>query len=159
PEAAGFHANLGEALRVLRRSEEAAGHIRRALELDPAQPDAWNTRGLLAHDRGRYDEAAAAYREAIRLRPRFAAAFISLGEALRGSGHPRAAAETLRAALGPEPDNALALTNLGKVLIEMEDPDRLDEAETLCRRAVARAPRLSQAVNNLGNVLRLQGRF
>ncbi len=36
----------------------------------------------------------------------------------------------------------------------MEDPDLLDEAESLCRQAVDLAPHLPQAMNNLGNVLR-----
>ena len=61
PDAAGFHANLGEALRILKRFDEAAGPIHRALELDPALADAWNTRGLLAHDQARYTDAEAAY--------------------------------------------------------------------------------------------------
>ena len=63
------------------------------------------------------------------------------------------------AALRIEPDNPGAVANLGRTLIEMGDPDLLEEAESLCRRAVDLAPRLPQAVNNLGNVLRLRGKF
>jgi tetratricopeptide (TPR) repeat protein len=62
PQEAGVHANLGEVLRVIKRFDQAADHIGRALVLDPALPEAWNTRGLLAHDQGRYAEAAAAWR-------------------------------------------------------------------------------------------------
>ena len=42
---------------------------------------------------------------------------------------------------------------------ELGDPDLLDEAEVLCRRAEALTPQLPQAPENLGNVLRLQGRL
>jgi tetratricopeptide (TPR) repeat protein len=159
PQEPGFHANLGEALRLLKRFDEADGHIRRALELDPGLPDAWNTRGLLAQDRGRHAEAEQAFRAAIRLRPGFAAAYINLGHALCESGRADDAVEALRTALRLEPHHPGALTNLAKVLIETDDPERLDEAEALCRRALDLAPRLGQAINNLGNVLRLQGRL
>ena len=133
PDAAGFHANLGEALRILKRFDKAAGPIHRALELDPALADAWNTRGLLAHDQARYTDAEAAYCEAIRLRP---ASRRPTSIWAMPSANPAARATRRRhcAALRIEPDNPAALTNLGKVLIKMEDPDLLDEAESLCRR-------------------------
>jgi tetratricopeptide (TPR) repeat protein len=159
PELATLRANLGEALRILKQYDEAADHLRRALTLDPDQPDAWNTQGLLALDLGRYAEAEEAFRAAIRLRPAFASAYINLGSALCESGRPDEAAEALRSALRIEPDNPAALTSLGKALIETEDPELLDEAESICRRALALAPVLPQAINNLGNVLRIQGRF
>ena len=159
PELAALRANLGEALRILKNYDAAADHLRRALALDPAQPDAWNTQGLLALDQGRNAEAEDAFRAAIRLRPEFAAAYINLGNALCESGRPDEAAEVLRSALRIEPDNPGALTSLAKILIETEDPELLDEAESLCRRALVLAPRLPQAINNLGNVLRIQGRF
>jgi tetratricopeptide (TPR) repeat protein len=159
PEFAALRANLGEALRILRQYDAAADHLQRALTLDPDQPDAWNTQGLLALDLGRYAEAEEAFRAAIRLRPDFAPAYINLGNALCDGGRPAEAAEALRSALRIEPDNAAALTSLGKALIESEDPELLDEAEWLCRRALALAPCLPQAINNLGNVLRIRGRF
>ncbi len=159
PESPGFHANLGEVLRILKRFDAASDHLRRALALDPALVDAWNTQGLLAHDQGCFAQAEAAFREAIRLRPGFTAAYINLGNTLQEYGRPSEASEAMRTALRIEPNNAGALTNLGKVLIEMEDPDLLDEAESLCRQAVELAPHLPQAINNLGNVFRRQGRF
>jgi len=159
PEAADFHANLAEAMRILRRTDEALEHVRAALALDPTLPDAWNTMGLLAHEQGHLRDAETAYREAIRLRPDHASAHINLGSTLQALGRLDDAAESLRRANRLEPNNAAALTNLGQVLIEMGDVDLLDEAEKLCRRAVAVAPELTQAINSLGNVFRLQGRL
>jgi tetratricopeptide (TPR) repeat protein len=159
PEFAALRANLGEALRILKDYEAAANHLQLALALDPAQPDAWNTQGLLALDQGRFAAAETAFRAAVRLRPEFAAAYINLGSVLCEIGRPGDAAEALRTALRIEPDNPAALTSLGKALIETEDPDLLDEAESVCRHALTLVPGLPQALNNLGNVLRIRGRF
>jgi tetratricopeptide (TPR) repeat protein len=159
PEAADFHANLAEVLRILKRSDRAGEHVRRALALDPALPDAWNTLGLLEHEHGHYAEAETAYHEAIRLRAENAAAHINLGSTHLALGRLDEAALALRTALRLEPDNAAALTNLGQTLIEMGDVALLDQAEELCRHAEAVAPELTQAINSLGNVFRLQGRF
>ena len=62
-------------------------------------------------------------------------------------------------ALGIDPNNPLALISLGQALCELADPELLKEAEAVSRRAVALAPRSPQAINNLGKVLRLQGRL
>jgi tetratricopeptide (TPR) repeat protein len=159
PEAADFHANLAEAMRILKRTDGAFEHARTALALDPSLPDAWNTLGLLLHEKKQFTDAEAAYREAIRQRPNYAAAHINLGSTLQAEGRLDDATESLRTANRLEPFNAAALTNLAQVLIDMGEFHLLDEAETLCRRAVAVAPTLSPAINSLGNVLRLQGNF
>jgi tetratricopeptide (TPR) repeat protein len=159
PDAADFHANLAETLRLLNRFDEAAAHVRQALALDPHLPDAWNSRGLLEYERKRFTDAVAAYREAIRLRPRYVAAFTNLGSALKALGRLDDATDALRTALWIDPDFAPALANLAQVLADTGDLTQLDEAEAICRRAVHVAPRLHQALNSLGNILRLQGRL
>jgi tetratricopeptide (TPR) repeat protein len=159
PEAADFHSNLAETLRVLNRTDDAMKHARRGLALDPTLPDAWNTMGLLAHDQGRFVDAEAAFREAIRVRPEHWSAHNNLGNTLQAMGRHDDAARSFRAAIRLEPRSAAALTNLAHVLIELGDPTVLDQAEDLCRRALAVAPDLTQAINALGNVLRLQGRL
>jgi tetratricopeptide (TPR) repeat protein len=159
PDAAELHANLGEVLRIERRHDEALDHLNTALSLDSSQADAWNSLGLVAYDQGRYERAEAAHREAVRLRPGHAAPHVNLGIALQAMERLSEATESLREALRIEPDSPLALTNLGLVLCDTHDLDSLDEAESLCRRAVAGAPHLYQTHNNLGNVLRLMGRL
>jgi tetratricopeptide (TPR) repeat protein len=158
PGSARFHANFGEALRTTRRFDQALLHLRRAAAVDPSDVQAWNSLGLVAFDVGRYGAAEHAYREAIRLRPRFVHAHINLANVLLARGRAPEAAEALREAVRIEPNNAVALMNLGRILSEMGDTSLYAEAEALCRRAVALAPHLPQAVGALSRVLRIQGR-
>jgi tetratricopeptide (TPR) repeat protein len=158
PGSARSHANLGEALRRIGRLDQALENLHRAAALDPSFPQSWNSLGLLAFDQGRLADAERAYRESIRLGPRFAAAYINLGNTLHALGRAAEATESLRAALRIEPKNPLALVNLATVLSESRDRASLDEAEAVCRQAVALAPQLPQAVNNLERVLRLKSR-
>jgi tetratricopeptide (TPR) repeat protein len=159
PEAADFQANLAEALRIAKRPDQALEHVRRALALDSTLPDAWNTLGLLEHDRGRYTHAETSFAQAIRLRPTYASPHVNLGSTLSKLGRFDDAAVALRKALELEPKNAGALTNLGQLLITMGDVALLDDAEKRLRQALAVAPGLTQAINSLGNVFRLQSRF
>src|SRR5262249_14997790 len=158
PESARFHANLGEALRSIGQIENAIAHLRRATELDPKLPHAWNSLALLAQSQGRFADAEASCREAIRLAPRLTAAYINLGNPLSSLGRPSEAAAALREALRIEPHNYVALMNLGSALCDLNDPALLSEAESLCRRAVALAPQVSQGHQILGRTLQLRGR-
>ena len=158
PDSARFHANLGEALRSTDRPDEALSHLRRATELDPTIPHAWNSLALLAYSQGRFAESEASCREAIRLSPRLTAAYINLGNALSALGRPADAADALRAGLEIEPHNPLTLMNLAWALFELEDPTVLGEAEALGRRAVALEPQVPTALRILGNILRRAGR-
>ena len=50
PNSARFHAKLGAAYRRLKQFDQSRTHIERAIELDPALPEAWNSLGRLAFD-------------------------------------------------------------------------------------------------------------
>jgi tetratricopeptide (TPR) repeat protein len=154
-----LHANLGEALRVMKRLDEASAELQKAYRLDPTLFQTWNSLGLLAHDRRQFAEAERAFREALRLRPNFAAGYINLGNTFQARQRPGEAIEAFRAALKIEPENFIALTNLGQVLGDLGKASLLDEAETACRKAVRLAPHLPHVHTNLGNVLRHQGRL
>jgi tetratricopeptide (TPR) repeat protein len=159
PASALFQANLGEALRTLGQIDQAQDHLRQAVALQPSLAQAWNSLGLLAFDQGRLGEGETAYREAIRVQPGFAAAYINLANIHLAARRWQDAEETLRTALRLEPDNVLALTNLGQIVSELGDIERLPEAESLCRRAADLAVDLAPVLDNLGNILRIQGRL
>jgi tetratricopeptide (TPR) repeat protein len=158
PQSARTHANLGEALRVLGHLDQSLEHLRQAAALDPKLAQVFNSLGLIEFQQGRHSQAEAALREAIRLQPRMVAAYINLANVHHGRHELSDAITALRSALEVEADNPTALTNLGQVMSETRDLDLLTEAESLCRRAIARAPRLPQALESLGNVLRAAGR-
>lgn len=59
----------------------AAGAFRKAVDLRPAYPEAWNELGYALRNQGKYPDALKAYDEALRLRPNFPEALEYLGEA------------------------------------------------------------------------------
>jgi tetratricopeptide (TPR) repeat protein len=159
PRSALLHANLGEVLRLMGQQVDADRHLKLAVEIDPRLAQAWNSIGLVAHDRARYTAAESAFREALRIHPRFAPALINLANALAALNRPREAVAALQSALGIEPGNPIALQNLTSVLTQVGDPQSLSLAETHCRLGLAAVPERAQALANLANVFRLQGRL
>ena len=71
--------NKGNALYVLKRSNEALIAYEQALTLDPRFTDAQINKGLVLHDLKQYKEALAAFEEALALNPRLAFAWINKG--------------------------------------------------------------------------------
>ena len=59
----------------------AAGAFRKAVDLRPAYPEAWNELGYALRNQGKYADSLKAYDEALRLRPNFPEALEYLGEA------------------------------------------------------------------------------
>ena len=69
PDSAPTHYNLGIALSLERKFDEAAAEFREALRVDPDYADAHNNLGAVLTLSGRLDEAAEHYRRAVALRP------------------------------------------------------------------------------------------
>ena len=69
PQSAAAHYNLGTALTVARRLDEAAGEYRAALQIDPAYASAHNNLGNVLLSQKKYDEAIAEFAEVVRLQP------------------------------------------------------------------------------------------
>lgn len=88
---------------------------RRALEADPAHPDAHLNLGRLLHEEGSLDEAEYHYRSALSADPESARAFFNLGVALEDRGSASAAREAYEAALRLDPDLAVAHFNLSRL--------------------------------------------
>jgi tetratricopeptide (TPR) repeat protein len=151
-----YHSNLAEAYRSIGQLDEAAAHCLRALELQPASPEARNCLGLILLTRSQPQAAAAQLREALRLRPDFALACSNLGNALRLCGEREQALAHFRRAVEIDPDLAEAHSNLGQLLLEHK---RLDEALIHCQAALRLCPGFAEAHSNLGNVLREMSRL
>jgi tetratricopeptide (TPR) repeat protein len=150
PDFADAHANLGYALTLLHRFDDAVASLRRALALDPHHKLAANNLGNALLAMARTDEAVAAYRLAIRLDPGYAEAHFNLGAALRDWGSLDAAIASVRAALRLRPDFAEAHFTLG--LLCWESGELHGAAENL-RSALRIRPKYPEALFHLHCVL------
>ena len=109
----GAAVGLGDTALSRRNDELAADHYRRALELDPSRPDAYNGLGSVALMRGNLDEAEERFSEARQRGGPQPDTFANLGwlELSRGR-YPEAEEHFMRTlAMKPNPDAAGAATN------------------------------------------------
>ena len=149
-----YHNDLGEALRIAGRPEEAETQYRAALALEPGNVAALNNLGIVEQAGGRRDAAIVRYREAIAIQADFAPAHLNLGAALLEAGDveaAEAALETARRLDAASTEAALNLANLRQA------QDRLDEAVALYRGLLEAHPGHVQALVNLGQALQRQG--
>ena len=140
------HNNLGNALRDLRRFDEALASFERATALRHDLAPALFNRGLTLADLGRHEEALASYDRVIALVPGHADAHRNRGAALRKLGRLDEALACLDRAIALRPNDAGAHNDRGNVLNDLE---RFDEALA----SYDRAPGIAGACYNRGNVL------
>lgn len=152
---AAFHCNLGNALKALRRLDEAGARYRRALELNPRDTVTLNNLGNVFKAQGKTREAVTCYQRALALKPGDAEVHNNLGNALLDRSELDGAAERYERALALRPDYADAQYNLANV---RRDQGRLDAAVEAYERALALRPDHFESHNNLGAVLMAQGR-
>lgn len=91
--------NTGLKAKAAKRFSEAVADFRRAVDLRPNFPEAWNELGFALRQTGQYPEALKAYDQALRLRPNYPEALEYLGEAyvkLGRTDDARAILERLR---------------------------------------------------------------
>ncbi|HEY4442857.1 MAG TPA: tetratricopeptide repeat protein [Steroidobacteraceae bacterium] len=156
PDDAESHFNLGNAMRVAGRLEDAEGCYRRALSIRPDFAIAHVALGGVVGSRGQLDAAVVNYRRALEIDPDLADAHGNLGSALNDLGQPDAATASFRKALEIAPDVAETHSNLGNVLLQLGRPH---EAVAHLRRALEIKPDFAAAHTNLGNALRGLGQF
>jgi serine/threonine-protein kinase len=149
---------LGWALSVSGRIDEALGFYRAALALRPEASSAHNGVGLTLHALGRVDEAIGHFEQALIIDPNFAVAHNNLGHALRAKGRLDEAIGHYQEAIRLDPKaSAPAHNNLGEVL---RGKGRLDEAIGHLQEAIRLDPKVSAAAhNNLGVALRAKGQL
>jgi hypothetical protein len=82
-ESAPAHYNLGTALTLARKLDEAVNEYQAAIEIDPAYANAHNNLGNVFLAQGRVDEAIREFRDVVRLQPDSASAKANLAAALQ----------------------------------------------------------------------------
>jgi len=147
---AGILVNRGNALRDLKRPEDALAMYERALRLKPDFAEALNSRGKTQLELGRPEDALASHDGAIRAKPDCAEAFYYRGNALLYLKRLEEALASYEGALRLKPDYADAHYNRGIALQRLR---RAEEALGSYDRALQLRPDDAEALNNRGNVL------
>jgi tetratricopeptide (TPR) repeat protein len=136
--------------------ERAIDGYRRALALEPLQPEALHFLGIALAQLGRYDEALPSLSLMLRLQPDNAAAHNHYGNALAGLSRHEQALEVYDRAIRLEPSLADAHYNRGVMLAAL---GRHEAAVKSYEAAITLDPRHARAHNNLGNALHELGRY
>jgi tetratricopeptide (TPR) repeat protein len=151
PKAAKSYNTLGEALRQLKRNEEALASFDTALALDPQLKDALAHKAQILFEKGRFEEEIACLDRLIALSPNFGPAWFNRATALTMLRRPREAFTDLERALVLEPKLDLGWDNWGALLFEDDKPA---EALASFDRAIALNPGVASFHYNRGNALR-----
>ena len=144
------HCNLGLALDVQGRDDEAIPHFQEALTLNPAYVEAHNNLGNVLKRKGRWDDAISHYEAALAVEPECAEVHLNLGSALVELGRPGEAIAHVRKASQALPGRAEVHHTLGNALMRT---GQLDEAIAEYRQALRIKPDLTDVHNNLGAAL------
>lgn len=148
-------ANLGAVLTAEGRYEEAAGTLRRSLELSELDPVAHENLGSALAALGRHEQARSAWRRGLDAAPSpELRALLGASLAKGGPAQARDAVPLLEAALAAKP-RAGWRADLGDALAAAGRPE---EAARAYDAALTLEPRLGRALNNLGLLRLRQGR-
>jgi tetratricopeptide (TPR) repeat protein len=150
PKVADAHNNRGNALRKLKRSDQALASYDLAIALKPDDAATFNNRGSAFKELEQLEEALADFDKAIALRPDFAEAFNNRGNAYKEIEHFDEALSDYDKAIALRADNPDAFNNRGIVFKELE---RFDEALADLNWAIALKPDHAEAHYNRGTTL------
>jgi tetratricopeptide (TPR) repeat protein len=147
-ESAPTHYNLGIALSLQRKYDEAMAEFREALRVDPNYADAHNNLGALLTLAGQFDEAADHYRRALAINDDNSDAHNNLARILWAQGHREDAVNEFRRASAIKPDAPSPLAGLAWVRATAPDAAMRDpgEAVRLGERAAALTGRRDASV-------------
>jgi protein O-GlcNAc transferase len=151
-----WYANLGNLFRMLKRYDEAAQSLARALALDPKDAGAANTMGMLFEDMDRLTEAVEWFGRAVEADPSDAQFHYHLADAHRRLGHVRRAILGYREVLKRSPDYIGAYVNLGNLLLYQ---GLVEAASVIYRQGLARFPEDHLILTNLGAAYIKQGQL
>lgn len=148
--------NRGNALKELKRFDDALGCYNKAIALKPDFVDANSNRSMVLYRLKRLDEALAGYDRTIVLKPDHAEAYNNRGTVLFDLDRPDEALVSYEKAIALRPGYAEAYCNRGAVLFDL---DRLQEAFVSYAKAVALKPDYAEAYCYCGKTLYLLRRL
>jgi tetratricopeptide (TPR) repeat protein len=113
----GARFRLGEALRKMKKYDEAAAMFDRVAEVDKDYPGLALQRGLLFQDTGQSDKALEAYRQALQKAPNDVDLKLRVASTQVIAGHPKEAIKMLEEVRKERPNSAEANHFLGRALL------------------------------------------
>jgi len=140
----------GNALRDLKRYEEALAAHEQAIRLDRNYASAYYNKGAVLGNLGRYEEALAAHEQAIQLVPNFAHAYCGKGDALSNLKRYEEALAAYEQAIHLDSNDAVAYNGKGAALRCLK---RCQEALAAYEQAIQLDPNLALAYNGKGFTL------
>lgn len=152
PHNAATQVNIGNALVVMGKMDEAEEAYRRAIILAPSSAAALCKLAELLATIKRNEEAIGSYQAALILDPRDLSMLNGLGTLLQAEGRFDEAIETYRAMLALDPENAVAHSNIGSAL---QGQGHIALAMQEYQRALEISPHFAIAHFNLGTGLLL----
>ena len=147
--------NLGVALGVSDRYDEAAAHFEKALQIDPNFYDGLVVMGVTRAHQGRLPEAIEYFQAAIRSQPDMPKAHVQLAHALWTQKRDQDALEEMRRASQFAPKDADIQADLG---LALGLAGRIPEAIEQLHGALRLNPDSAEAHNNLGLALLASGK-
>jgi Tfp pilus assembly protein PilF len=147
--------NLGVALGLGDRYDEAAAHFEKALQIDPNFYDGLVVMGVTRAHQGRLPEAMEYFRTAIRSQPDVPKARVQLAHVLWQEKRDEAALEEMRRASQLAPKDADIRADFGLALAMV---GRIPEAIEQLHEALRLNPNSAEAHNNLGLALLASGK-
>ena len=147
--------NLGVALGLGDRYDEAAAHFEKALQIDPNFYDGLVVMGVTRAHQGRLPEAMEYFRTAIRSQPDVPKARVQLAHALWNENRDEAALEEMRRASQLAPKDADIRADFGLALAMV---GTIPEAIEQLHEALRLNPNSAETHNNLGLALLASGK-
>ena len=148
------HLELGRALLVQGKAEDALASIRRALELDGTEAEAHSALGVGMLATGDLENAVLALVKAAELEPKSAARHSNAGTALVAAGRLPEGIRAYERALKLAPKDPSTLSDLGTALLASNE---VDKAVDILTKAKALAPKNPAILSNLGYAMRIKG--
>lgn len=154
PDSTTFN-NLGVALSLKGKIDEAVKCHKKAIQLDPRNAEAYYNLGNILLSQEKFKKAISEYDKAVRINPKYTKAHINLGVSLMEEGWLDEAIMHLTTAVNIEPNNVMAHYNLAMMLA---DEGRLEEAAKEYRQVLQLGPEDANVHCVLGDVLVRLGR-
>jgi tetratricopeptide (TPR) repeat protein len=155
PNAPSLHFNLGYALHLENRVDEALEEYYRTIELDPNDGPAHQNLAMILDEQGLLDEAVKEYRIALKYLPNPVNAHNNLANTLNKQGHTQQAVYHLEQALTINPHHGPSHFNLAMILFSQGD---YQNAIIHLSECIKYSPDFSPAYFNLGVLLNQQNR-